>query len=117
MINAIRADSAGVKDGKLLLRFLGDDNLRYDVALSPRAVAEALVALLQGATTLPRSDQVTAEGTIFQGTLQTAYGPQMQPIIVLGIGGVEIPLSLTEAQLAALHTDIGKMLEPPAKKH
>ena len=117
MINATRADSNGVKDGKLIIRFLGDDQKRYDIALAPRAVSEALVALLQGATSLPRNNQATVEGTLFQGSAQLAVGPQMQPVLVLGIGGVEIPTLLSEPQLASLRDDISNLLGSSAKKH
>lgn len=117
MINATRVDSPGIKDDRLILRFLGDDEMRYDIALSPRAVSEALVALLQGAMSLPRNHQATVEGTLFQGSLQIAVGPQMQPILVFGIGGAEIPLSLSESQLVSLHADMARLLGTPGQKH
>lgn len=117
MINATRVDSPGIKDGRLILRFLGDDEKRYDIALSPRAVSEAIVVLLQGAMSLPRNHQATVEGTLFQGSLQIAVGPQMQPVLVVGIGGVEIPLVLSAPQLASLHTDIAQILGLPGQKH
>lgn len=110
MINAIRAESVGVKDGKLILRFLGDDQKRYDVALTARAVADAFVVLLQQAKDLPVSDQMPAEGTFVEAALQFAIGDQMKPLLVLRIGGMEIPLGLGEPELVALHADISQFL-------
>lgn len=110
MLNAIRADSPGVKKGKLILRFLGEDQKRYDLALTPRAAIEALMALLQGAKSLPRNDQATVEGTIFQGGIVLGVGPQMQPLFVLSVGGLEIPIAVSEQQLASLNADISQFL-------
>ena len=117
MLTATRAESGGIKEEKLILRLLGEDQKRYEVALHPRAVSEVLVALLQGATSLPRNNQVTVEGTLFQGSLQFAVGPQMQPVLVLGIGGVEIPMLLSEQQMASLYADISRLLGAQSEKH
>ncbi|MFH1491138.1 MAG: hypothetical protein ABII06_19700 [Pseudomonadota bacterium] len=117
MLKVKRADTTGVENGRVILRFLGDDDKRYDMSLSPIAVSEALVAIFQAAKSLPRNDQVTVEGTIFEGSLQFAVGHEMQPVFVLGIGGVEIPLSLSEQQLVSLHDDISKHISSMAIKH
>jgi len=112
MLNAIRTDSSGVKEGKLILSFLGDDQKRYDVALTAQAVSDALSAILELAALLPHENKLHGEGRILQGGVVFGVGPQMQPLLVISIGGgVKIPIGLSETQLASLHDDISKLLD------
>ena len=95
-------DSPGLRDGRVVIRFLGDDDRRYDVSLSRQALADAIVVLLQGAMSLTHDDRVAIEAVQVQGSFQLAVGPNMEPTLLVGFGGVTLPVHLTETQLATL---------------
>ena len=47
----------------MLLQFLGDDEKQYEVSLSPRAAAEAIVAILDAALSVLSENQLA---TLYQ---------------------------------------------------
>lgn len=108
MLNATRSDSPGVQDGKVILRFLADDQKRYDLALTPRAASEAVVAILRSASSLPAADQAVIPE--WNGDLYLAVGPTMNAAFVFRAGGVQIAMPLTEAQLTSLRDDMSAHL-------
>ncbi len=105
MINVNKAIAYIGEDDNVVLRFIGDDEKRYDNSLSLEAVTEVIAALL------------AVEGIIFQGSLQFDVGDKMQPILVIGLGGIEIPVEIPVQQLTALHEDISQLIAPASTKH
>ena len=110
MIQAVKADSPGVKDGKLVLRFLDDKNLRYDLALDARAASEAVTCLLRESKHLPGSDLVTDQyPELHEVSFQPAIGPDMTPALVMQIGGIQIAIPLPAQKLAGLRACIDQL--------
>jgi hypothetical protein len=109
MLNAVRTLTSGVEDGKVILQFLGGDEKRYGVSLTPLAASEAVVGLLQAAGALPRLDEAVMPSV--KGTLTFAIGEKMNPAVVMSFGGVQIAIPLTEVQLAALRDDMSGHLK------
>ena len=110
MLNVKRADTTGVENGRIILRFLGEDDKRYDMSLTSQAASEVVVSIFRAAKSLPQNDQLTVHGTIFEGSLQLAIDEKMRPVFVLGFGGVQIPLALSEQQLVSIQDDISSYL-------
>lgn len=97
MINAVRADSPGVVDGKLILRFLDDQNKRYDVALNQRAASDAFAVLLRESKNLPYIHQVTEDHPELKRVVfRSAIGPGMTPSLIMQIGGLQVAIPLPQ---------------------
>jgi hypothetical protein len=96
MLNVIKADSTGVEDGKLILRFLDENQKRYDMAVSGSAVAELLAAILRESKNLAQIDLNTVQLPEVPAGFRPAIGPNMTPAMILSFGAVELAVQMPE---------------------
>jgi hypothetical protein len=87
------------------------------VALNSQATADAIVALLREANALPRDDLITIYAVQVEGSSQLAVGPKMEPTLLVGLGGVTLPIHLTESQFATLQRDMAILLKALSTEH
>jgi hypothetical protein len=110
MLNAIHVESSGVENGKVILDLLGDDQRRYEMTLTRQAASEILLALLVASKSLP----LTNDGAVVPEmicSLRFAVGHErMNPAFVLGVGGLDLAIPLTETQLTSLRDDMSAHL-------
>ena len=116
-LNASRVKLGAIEGERIILHILGEDNKTYFLSMTADAIAEAITSLLQGANSLPMKNQTKGSGVLVNGSLTFAVGEDLQPILVVGFGGAEIPIVLSESQLASLHADIAQHLGISSQKH
>lgn len=115
MLRINEIHSVSVVDNDLIVNMIGQDNKKYEMALSQPAASSLLANLLQAAKSLPNNLQ---ENPILDCSLQIAVDHQdMKPLLVIGFGGLEIAAKLQEQQFASLHNDIVKLASSTSTSH
>lgn len=122
MLRAKGTAGASIKEGKIMLRFVGEDGKGYDVLLPLKAATEAVGAILRAASDLPRDPQAHAtgakvEGITIQGSFALALNDKMQPLLAANLNGIELAVPLTETQLRSLRDDMSQLLDVGKRKH
>ena len=109
MINAIKS-AAGVEGGKIILRFLGDDEKRYDVALTPLTASQVIAALAQALEKVPLDEKATVAAVSMKGGVTLAMG-ERGPALLLESGALKMAFDLTASALRSLRDDMTRYLD------
>lgn len=113
-----QAFRGGIEDGNVWLEMAAQDGTKYRIAVYKNILPEVAYALLEGASQLPidpapRSQAVNLQKLAFA----VGFGPDMKPTLALHVGTLAIALTAGEQDLAALHAEIGRVLEQLRTAH